>query len=107
MADSWFKIADDLSDLQFCDRGISEIKVNSLDICVIKQKDGLFACNALCPHAGARFAEHAYINNQAQIVCCVHNYKFNLKTGRDVFNEGYFLKVYPVRSTEDGVFIQI
>jgi len=57
-----------------------------------------------CPHAGAPMMD-AYIAGVCQVVCPVHQLKFNLKNGRDANGEGYTLKTYPVEVRPDGVFV--
>lgn len=106
-ADDWYKIADSPSGIDFSHKGIAEIRVADIDICVVQKGLELFACRSTCPHAGARFAEDGFINAASQIVCCVHNYRFSLKTGRDALNEGYFLKLYPIEVRTNGVFVKI
>ena len=59
-----------------------------------------------CPHAGAPMTD-GYITGGCNIVCPVHNLKFNLKNGRDVNGEGYTLKTYPVEVREDGVYLGV
>ena len=48
-----------------------------------------------------------YVTGGCNIVCPVHNLKFNLKNGRDVNGEGYTLKTYPVEVREDGVWLGV
>lgn len=100
------KIADDVSSITFNDKNIAVTFIDDRKICIIKTFDGLKACTDRCPHAGGSLSE-GYLDHHQNIVCPVHGYKFNLKTGRDAFNEGYFLKTFPVIVDDDGVFIQI
>ena len=48
-----------------------------------------------------------YVAGGCNIVCPVHNLKFNLKNGRDVNGEGYTLKTYPVEVRGDGVYLGV
>jgi len=59
-----------------------------------------------CPHAGAPMTD-GYIDGACNVVCPVHQLKFNLKSGRDTNGEGYKLKTYPVEVRPDGIFIGI
>lgn len=108
MTDSiqWHKIAESLDVIAFNEKGIASVSVNEKIICVIKTEDGLQACTDRCPHAGASLSD-GFIDKNRNIVCCEHNYKFNLKTGRDAMNEGYFLKLYKIKIEDDGVFVEI
>lgn len=100
----WVKIADDLSEIHFSINQLAEIAVEGKRICLAKTSTGLKACAAKCPHAGGVMAE-GKLDNKENIVCCVHNYHFSLTHGRDIFNEGFFLKIYPVEVNGDEVFV--
>ena len=108
MTDSikWHKVAESLDGIEFNEKGITTVSVDGRTICMIKTEEGLQACTNRCPHAGASLSD-GFIDKNQNIVCCEHNYKFNLKTGRDAMNEGYFLKLYKVKIEDDGVFIEI
>jgi len=41
------------------------------------------------------------------IVCPLHRYKYDPKTGRNVSGEGYFLKTFRAEVREDGVFVDM
>lgn len=102
----WEKIANNIEEISFLENGIAEINLASKKICVANTPDGLKAFAATCPHAGASLAENGQLDSRGNINCCVHNYRFNLKHGRDPFNE-YFLKTYPVRVEADGVYVGV
>ena len=57
-----------------------------------------------CPHAGAPMTD-GYIDGACNVVCPVHQLKFNLRNGRDSNGEGYRLKTYPVEIRPDGIYI--
>lgn len=101
---AWIKIADSEADIAFNQKGIALMVAGGRRVCIIKTTDGLKACTDRCPHAGSPLSD-GYVDEQQHIVCCVHNYKFSLKTGRDAMNEGYFLKRYPIKTEPDGVYI--
>lgn len=102
----WIKIANDIASVRFNEKNLARLEIDGRKICLIKTEQGLRACTDRCPHAGGSLSE-GYVDHQQNIVCCVHNYKFNLNTGRDAFNEGYFLKRFPVKVDENGVFIDL
>lgn len=102
----WHKIADGISLIPFNDKKIALVQINGKKICLIKTDHGLKACTDKCPHAGGSLSD-GFVDNKGNIVCCVHFYKFNLTTGRDALNEGYFLKTYPVKEEPDGIYIKI
>lgn len=100
------KIAEDIAEFNFGANNLLELIVNNRNICLVKTTNGLQACAAKCPHAGAKMAL-GKLDNKGNIVCCVHNYHFNLQNGRDSLNEGYFLKLYSVIVNNEGVFVEL
>jgi nitrite reductase/ring-hydroxylating ferredoxin subunit len=60
-------------------------------ICVTKYEQQLFAFKDKCPHSGASFLRGTC--EEGKIVCPLHRYGFDLKTGR---GHGLYLENYPV-----------
>ena len=102
----WYKIADTITELQFGEKNIIQVEIAGKKICVAKTLNGLAACTAKCPLAGGNMSE-GYLDKDNNIVCPVHRYVFNLRNGRDITGEGYFLKIYPVKVNDDGIFLGI
>ncbi len=102
----WYKIAASLTDLQFNGNNLLEAEIGGTTICIANTANGLYACAAKCPHAGGYMSE-GFINKSENVVCPIHRYSFNLKTGRDTNGEGYYLKIYPVENNEKGIFVGI
>lgn len=103
---TWYKIAENIAEIDFSDNGLAELEVNSRKICVGKWGTQLFACTQKCPHAGGILAD-GYIDSTGNLVCPLHRYKFDSKNGRNVSGEGYFLKIFLIEEREDGVFIRL
>ncbi len=101
----WYKIADTESEFNFAENNLLQIEVAGKKICIAKGKN-LYACAAKCPHAGGIMTD-GFMDQSDNIICPVHRYKFSLQNGRDVSGEGYYLKIYPLQITVDGVFIGI
>ena len=102
----WYKIADDLTGLEFSLNGLTEIEIGGKVLCLARHLDQVFAFFHKCPHAGSRLSE-GYLDLAGNIVCPMHHYKFDLKSGRNISGEGYFLKTYPVKLSKEGVFVSV
>jgi 3-phenylpropionate/trans-cinnamate dioxygenase ferredoxin subunit len=100
------KIADNIDEIQFAKNDIALVTIAGKKICLVKTSHGLKACSSQCPHAGGDLAE-GIIDKRENIICPVHNYRFNLKNGMDTNNEGYFLKIYKIEKNEEGIFITL
>ena len=101
---SWHKIADHINELEFSANHIALVKVNGKNICIGKFKEAVFAFAHKCPHAGGMLAD-GYIDALGHVVCPVHRYKYDMKNGRNISGEGYYLKNWPVELRENGVFV--
>lgn len=62
-------------------------------ICLSHTKDGFFAVQNRCSHAGADLHK-GFINEQNEVVCPLHSYCFNLKTGHATRGNAVSLKTY-------------
>ena len=103
---NWIKIAEKADEIIFSKNNIAKIAIEEKTICVIQTASGLKACASKCPHAGGDLSV-GYLDNRDQIVCPVHGYRFNVNSGRDNNGEGYFLKIYPLKIDEDGIFVAL
>lgn len=103
---TWHKIADHINEIGFGDNHIAETQAGNKKICVGRFNDQLFAFAQKCPHAGGWLSE-GYIDAMGNVVCPLHRYKFDLKNGRNISGEGYYLKNWPVEIREDGVYVGI
>jgi len=103
---NWIKIANKTDEIIFPGNNIAKLAVEEKAICVIQTDGGLKACASKCPHAGSDLSS-GYLDKRNHIVCPVHGYRFNLDSGRDNNGEGYFLKTYPIKISEEGIFVAL
>jgi nitrite reductase/ring-hydroxylating ferredoxin subunit len=101
---TWYKVADHIDDLKFSDNNIAMAEMEGKKICVGRFNETLFAFAYKCPHAGGILAD-GYIDVLGNIVCPLHRYKYDMKNGRNVSGEGYYLKNWPVEKKEDGIYV--
>jgi 3-phenylpropionate/trans-cinnamate dioxygenase ferredoxin subunit len=104
--ENWIKIAANANEIPFGENNIASIQIQEKTICLAKSANGLKACSANCPHAGGDLSE-GFLDKHGNIICTVHDYRFSLNTGRDSGNEGYFLKIYKVKETAEGIFVKL
>ena len=100
----WHKIAESFLEIERVKGNPWQVRVAGRDMCIVVHNGEGYGCSAKCPHAGGIMA-NGHINGLGQIVCPLHQYRFDLRNGRNVSGEGYFLKTYPVKETDDGVFV--
>jgi nitrite reductase/ring-hydroxylating ferredoxin subunit len=100
----WHKVAESTEELMMGGSPISQVRVAGKDVCIALHQGKLTGCSAKCPHAGGQM-QYGRLDAIGNIVCPLHRYKFSLQNGRNTSGEGYFLKTYPIREDEDGVYI--
>ena len=101
---TWHKIAEHISEIPFLENNIGAIEVGGKKLCIAKFRENVFAVAHHCPHAGGILSD-GYIDTLGNIVCPVHRYKYDLKNGRNISGEGFYLKNWPVEIREDGVYV--
>ena len=101
---TWHKIAEHLNEIAFAPNNIAITEIDNKKICIGRANDAAFAFAYKCPHAGGILAD-GYIDALGNVVCPLHRYKYDMKTGRNVSGEGYYLKHWPVEIREDGVYV--
>lgn len=75
-------------------------------ICVTRTKEGFYAVQDKCPHNGASLSK-GICSRENEIICPLHRYSFDLKTGKSTSGGSYALKTYPIQVKAEGVFIGI
>ncbi len=103
---NWFKLFDsETSANEFLAVGkVATMTCGKKRICLAHTIDGFFAVNDKCPHNGASLGNGCR-TNEGSVVCPMHRYHFDLKTGRAKSGIGDFVQTYPVEVREDGIYI--
>lgn len=76
------------------------------DICVAKLEDGIFGISNRCPHASASL-HHGHCNKRGTIICLLHGYKFDIKTGRSTDGNNYKIPNYQFKIEDDKLYIGV
>lgn len=103
---NWYKLFDSLAAAQqFLKEGaVTTMQIGKKKICLARTSDGFYAVNDRCPHNGASLG-NGYCTNEGSVVCPLHRYHFDLKTGRAKSGLGDVVDTYPIEVRNDGVFI--
>lgn len=103
---TWHKIADHINEIDFAANNIAVAELQGKKICLAKFRESVFAFAFKCPHAGGILAD-GNIDALGNVVCPLHRYKYDIKNGRNVSGEGYYLKHWPVEQKDNGLFVGI
>src|ERR1700754_1395636 len=101
---TWHKIAEHINEVDLAGNNIGVVNVDGKKVCIGRHNEQVFAFAYKCPHAGGIMAD-GYIDALGNVVCPLHRYKYDMKNGRNVSGEGYYLKHWPVELREEGVFV--
>lgn len=102
----WIKIAEHINEIVFAENQIALIETGEKNLCIGKHHENYFAFAEKCPHAGGLLAD-GFIDALGNVVCPLHQYRYNLKNGYNSSGEGYFLRTMPVEIRSDGVFVGV
>lgn len=102
----WYKIAESLAEIRNVMGNPCVVKAGGKEICISVFNGEARGCAAKCPHAGG-LMHQGWVDPLGHVVCPLHRYKYDPKTGRNTSGEGYFIKTYPVKEDEEGVFVGI
>lgn len=90
----------------FVEKAIRVLRIGEQKICLAKSKNEFFAFEALCPHQKQPLKEGS-LNAFNEIICPLHFYRFNLKTGQEANRLCNDLKTFPMEINDQGVFIKL
>lgn len=103
---SWYKVYDFK---QHGNEPQALFSLRTLDIdghryCLGRLPDGYFAITDRCPHAGAPLSQ-GHCTHDGKVVCPVHRFTYDLKTGMGDPSQGDRTGTFPVEVRHDGVYI--
>lgn len=104
----WVKIFNSLPEAEkvFERRNPVRLIIGEKRFCLILFQGQYYATDNLCPHQRASLDEGT-INYLGEIICPLHAYRYNLKTGRECQQRTNDLITYPVKHDESGLYIFI
>lgn len=85
---------------------IKKVKVGASTIAIVRIKDKFFAFSSSCPHRGASLIE-GRINGLGELICPLHQYRFDLHTGQVKSGSCGDLQVFPCELSADGLKISL
>jgi 3-phenylpropionate/trans-cinnamate dioxygenase ferredoxin subunit len=102
----WYKLFDDLATARrsLANHEVRRADIGGLKVCLISIDDQIHAFNDQCPHMRASLAS-GRINGFGEIICPLHFYRFDLKTGRESQNRCDDLDIYAIDYRDDGIYL--
>ena len=90
-----------------------------LDILLVNINGKLFACDNYCPHRGASLSKSAISSSNQRIICYLHDFEYNLKTGKlenipskwmnqnSEWKKSNDLVIYKIIEKENYIYVEI
>lgn len=82
------------------------VRTEGKEICIVRKEAEIFAFQNNCAHMGEDLHKGTtnYLN---EIVCPLHTYRFNMKTGDEAKHRCKSLHIYEVITDSDGVYLVV
>jgi 3-phenylpropionate/trans-cinnamate dioxygenase ferredoxin subunit len=100
----WHKVADSREAIEWQTNRMAVVDAGGKKVTLAKLDNEVCAFAHKCPHASGILAD-GFIDATGNIACPLHRFRFNIKNGRNVSGEGYYLKVYAAEERDGGVFV--
>ena len=104
----WYKVFESQADIESqvpLGRATSIIK-GGKKMCIAHSNEGFFAVNDKCPHNGFSLSLGMCSEDNA-IVCPLHRYRFDLRTGRSKSGIADYVDTYPLEFRENGIYVGV
>lgn len=88
----------------FPERTIKKIQLGEKQLAGVRIGEKIFVFDSFCPHRGAPLTQ-GRINGLGEIVCPLHEYRFDLATGTIRAGSCGDLEIYPAQVEPDGLKI--
>lgn len=105
---NWYKVFDSTEEMatKIPENTLKKADVNGRKICLINKNGRLLAVSDQCPHRKASLSQ-GKLNYFNEIICPLHEYRFDLKSGRETEERCDDLTTYPTEVRAEGIFIGI
>jgi nitrite reductase/ring-hydroxylating ferredoxin subunit len=96
----WYKIPDiQNTDCPF----IKKVKAGNKNICLVGYDGNIFALSARCPHAGGDLSA-GWCKNE-KLICSIHRYSYDLRTGKGSEGQNDYIETYPVEIRGQTIYV--
>lgn len=88
------------------DKKLQLLIIHGKRLCLAMHRQEFFAVQDACTHNSESLSRGA-INILGEVICPWHNYRFDLRSGRECSTRSSDLKTYPVKINEEGFYVGI
>lgn len=105
----WFKAAK-IEDIPVNGGACVKVQDKQIALFYLQNKDELYACQNLCTHKKQMILSRGIVGDkkgEPMITCPLHKKSFSLKTGNNLNNEDYRIRIYSVKLEDGFVYIEL
>lgn len=84
---------------------IKKVKVDGTEILLVSYEGAIHALSSTCPHAGAELSGGWC--KDGKVICPIHRYAYDIKSGRGDAGQNDYVDVYPVDIQGGDIYIEI
>lgn len=88
------------------EKQIKVVQLGQMKVCVVRISDKFYAFETNCPHRMANLSQ-GWVNKQSEVICPLHEYRFDLSSGQVRSGDCGDLKVFKADITEKGLKISL
>ena len=88
------------------ERSVKKIILGDKNITLVRVAAEFYAFQGYCPHRGAPLYQ-GYLNNTNEIICPLHQYRFDIRSGEVKSGACPDLETFPTQLTDQGLEISI
>ena len=105
---NWIRIFDSIESAKLAvpEQSSRLVILREVRICLVNHQNKFFAVEDRCPHLGASLSK-GIVNYMGDVICPLHEYRFNSKTGDECDNKCDRAKTYQLKVDNEGVFIEM
>ena len=90
----------------FPEKRIKKVRLGEKEIAILRIGQEFYGFAIFCPHRGASLLS-GFLNGSNELICPLHEYRFDLKTGQPTSGICPNLPLYTCVLEEDGLKIQV
>lgn len=84
---------------------VKEVELDGENYAICNVDGTLHCLEGICPHAGGPLGQGTVRGNN--LVCPLHEYEFDLRTGLNDMDEDLQVKTFPVQVQNGDVFVEV
>ena len=83
------------------------VEAGGRHLALVRLGDSCYALDNKCPHRQGQLCDGSINKDSGQIVCPLHGWNFDLKTGASPYSPADKVKTFDVEERDDGIYVEV